>query len=346
VARRFIELVGPVCPALLDDAEKSGCDLFAVTPYLFWPAVYGVPRLGRRVIFHGAAHDEPELHLGIMREVFLSVGGFAFNSYAERALVERTFPIATLPAKVIGNSVTEGPGDPAAARAELGLGADEPFVLTVGRVERDKGSHALAGLWREYRRRRPDAPRLVFLGPVHEELDGVSDGDDGDDADDGVDGDDAILVAGRRSEEVKWGALRACRFLIAPSPWESFSLVVLEAWLAGKAVIVNGLCEATMEHCRRSGGGLSFSDAVEFEVIVDRLLSDGDLREHLARRGGAYARRQFSWPAVVDRYAALAHEIAAAAAGAGAAGADGTDGRHETDGSDGRQPRGTRPAPL
>ena len=43
-----------------------------------------------------------------MREVFLSVGGFAFNSYAERALVERTFPVAHLPAGVIGNSVAEG----------------------------------------------------------------------------------------------------------------------------------------------------------------------------------------------------------------------------------------------
>jgi glycosyltransferase involved in cell wall biosynthesis len=295
VANRFIDLVGPVCPDVLDHAESSACDLIAVTPYLFWPAVHGAPRLGRRVIFHGAAHDEPELHLGIMRPVFLSVGGFAFNSYAERALVERTFPIAHLPARVIGNSVAEGPGDPTAARAELGLAPDEPFVLSIGRVERDKGSHALADLWRSYRRRHPGAPRLVLLGPVHDELAG----------------DDDVLVAGRRSEEVKWGALRACTFLIAPSPWESFSLVVLEAWLAGRPVMVNGRCQATVEACRRSGGGFSFSDAVEFDVIVDRLLADAVLRDHLARRGGAYARRQFSWPAVVDRYAALADDIRA-----------------------------------
>jgi glycosyltransferase involved in cell wall biosynthesis len=293
VARLFVELVGPVCPDVIDQAASSACDLIAVTPYLFWPAVHGTPRLGRRVIFHGAAHDEPELHLGIMREVFLSVGGFAFNSYAERALVERTFPIAHLPAAVIGNSVEEGTGDPTQARTELGLGSDERFVLCVGRVERDKGAHALAALWRRYRRHRPQAPRLVLLGPVHEDLAG----------------DDDVLVVGRRSDEIKWGALRACEFLIAPSPWESFSLVVLEAWLAGRAVVVNGQCEATVEHCRRSGGGLWFSDAVEFDVIVDRLASDGALRDHLAARGEAYARRQFSWPAVVDRYAALADHI-------------------------------------
>jgi glycosyltransferase involved in cell wall biosynthesis len=343
VARRFVELVGPVCPAVLDRAVSSDCDLFAVTPYLFWPAVHGVERLGKKVIFHGAAHDEPELHLRIMRKVFLSVGGFAFNSYAERALVEKTFPIAGLPARVIGNSVEEGPGDPATARAELGLGAEEPFVLSIGRVERDKGSHALAALWREYRTRRPDAPRLVLLGPVHEALDDVlTGGAGGSGGPGGPAGGDDVLVVGRRSEEIKWGALRGCEFLIAPSPWESFSLVVLEAWLAGKAVIVNGLCEATVEHCRRSGGGLTFSDAVEFEVIVDRLLSDGALRDHLARRGEAYARRQFSWPAVVDRYEALAHDIAAAVAGAGGAGAGADAGA----GGEARQPRGARPAPL
>jgi glycosyltransferase involved in cell wall biosynthesis len=151
----------------------------------------------------------------------------------------------------------------------------------------------LAELWRRYRRRRPDAPRLVIVGPVHEELAG----------------DDDVVVAGRQSETVKWGALRACTFLIAPSPWESFSLVVLESWLAGRAVVANGRCEATVEHCRRSGGGLWFDDSVEFEVIIDRLVDDGALRDRLARRGGAYARRQFSWPAVTDRYAALADRI-------------------------------------
>jgi glycosyltransferase involved in cell wall biosynthesis len=297
VAHRYIELVGPVCPDVLDDADSSDCELMAVTPYLFWPSVHGVPRLGRRVIFHGAAHDEAELHLPLMRRVFTSVGGFAFNSHAERALVERTFPIAQLPAAVIGNSVSEGAGDAEAARAELGLGRGEPFVLCVGRVARAKGAHGLAELWRRYRRHRPDVPRLVLLGPVHEDLAS----------------DDDVVVAGGRPEEIKWGALRGCQFLIAPSTQESFSLVILEAWLAGRAVVVNGHCPATVEQCRRSGGGLWFSDAVEFGAVVDRLLDDGELRDYLATAGGSYARRQFSWPAVVRRYVSLAAAIQASA---------------------------------
>ena len=296
LAHQFVELVGPVCPDALDAAEKSGNDLVAITPYVFWPAVHGVPRLGRRVLFHGAAHDEAELHLRIMRPVFSAVGGFAFNSFAERSLVERTFPVAHLPSNVIGNAVVERDGDPVAARAALGLGPDEPFVLCVGRVERIKGAHVLAEMWQLYRQRRRGVPRLVLLGPVNEPLDG---GDD-------------VVVAGRHSEAVKWGALRSAELVVTPSAFESFSLVVVEAWLAGRAVVVNGRCAATVEACRRGGGGLWFSGYASFEALMDRLLGDADLRAQLAASGERYARQLFDWDAIVGRYAGLAERVLAA----------------------------------
>jgi len=298
VARRFVELVGPVCPDVIDDAAESDCDLMAVTPYLFWPAVSGIPRLGRRVIFHSAAHDEAELHLPIMREVFGAVGGFAYNSYSEQALVERTFPVAHLPAGVIGATVDAGSGDPDAARTALGLAPGERFVLCVGRVERAKGAHVLADMWRLYCSRRPGAPRLVLVGPVHEALHG----------------DDDVIVAGRQPEAVKWGALQGCELFVTPSAWESFSLVVLEAWLAGAPVLVNRRCDATLEHCLRSGGGLSFFDYADFEAVVDRLLGDRPLRELLVRNGRSYTGRVFNWAAIVDRYEALADRVLTRAA--------------------------------
>jgi len=303
LARRLVELAGPVCPEVLDAAEASTCDPVAVTPYLYWPAVVGAPRLGRRVVFHGAAHDEPELHLPLMAAVYGAVGGFAFNSFAEQALVERCFRVAERPAAVIGNAVVEGAGDPAEARAALGLSPGEPFVLSLGKVERAKGSHALAELWRAYRARRPGAPRLVLVGPVHDELAGDAD----------------VVVAGRRPEDVKWGALRAAAMVVVPSAWESFSLVVLEAWLAGAPVVVNRRCEATVEHCVRSGGGLWFEEYADFEALADRLLGDPALRARLAAAGRAYTERTFSWPAVLDRYETLTERILRSRRGAPAA---------------------------
>lgn len=307
-ALEYVRLVGPVCPeassAAAAAAEDGRCDLVAVTPYLYWPTVHTVPRIGRRVVFHGAAHDEPELSLPVMPEVFESVGGFAFNSFSERELVEGRFAVAHLPSSVIGNAVNEGAGDESAARRALGLDPDEPFVLCVGRVERAKGANALAALWQMYCRRRPGAPRLVFIGPEHDPIGSAPGGS----APGGP-----IVVAGRQPEEVKWGALAACELLVAPSAQESFSLVVLEGWLAGRPVIVNGRCGPTVEHCRRSGGGLWFRDYADFEVVMDRLLADGALRRRLADRGGAYTRDVFAWPRVLDRYEELAGRILAAA---------------------------------
>ena len=297
----YIRLVGPVCPeataAVAAALDEGRCDLVAVTPYLYWPTVQAVPRMGRKVIFHGAAHDEPELHLPVMAEVFGSVGGFAFNSFSERTLVERRFGVGHLPSSMIGNAVNEGSGDPARARRVLGLEPDEPFVLCVGKVERAKGATALAELWRQYRRRRPDAARLVYVGPEHDDIGPADPG---------------IVVAGRRPEEVKWGALAACELLVAPSAQESFSLVVLEAWLAGRPVVVNGRCGPTVEHCRRSGGGLWFEDYGDFEAALDRLLADPPLRRRMAVRGRAYTRDVFAWPRILDRYEELAGRILAA----------------------------------
>ncbi|HWE57395.1 MAG TPA: glycosyltransferase family 4 protein [Acidimicrobiales bacterium] len=297
-AMEYVRLVGPVCPDAVAAAEGSNCDLVAVTPYLYWPTVVGVPALGRRVLFHGAAHDEPELQLPVMERVFGAVGGFAFNTYSERALVEKTFRVGHLPSAIVGNAVDEGAGDPMAARAALGLGRDEPFVLCLGKVERAKGSVGLASLWRMYRARRPDAPRLVFIGPVHDQ--GIASAADA-----------GVILAGRQPDAVKWGALTACSLLIAPSGQESFSLVVLEAWLSGRPVLVNGRCQPTVEHCRRSGGGLWFEDYGDFEVAVDRLLADPELGAALAARGHAYTRSEFAWPALLDRYEALAGRVLA-----------------------------------
>ena len=302
-AEDYVRLVGPVCPAAVDAAVGSDCDLVAVTPYLYWPAVRAVPRLGRRCLFHGAAHDEPELYFPMMPALFEAVGGFAFNSFAERDLVEHNFPVGHLPSAVIGNAVNEGRGDPAAARREVGLGPDEPFALCLGRVERSKGTTALSEMWGLYRRRRPDAPRLVVLGPVH----------------DPPAGSDGVVLAGRRTEAVKWGLLEACSFLVAPSAQESFSLVVIEAWLAGRPVLVNGRCGPTVEHCRRSGGGVWFHEYGDLEVAVDRLFGDTAMRDRLGRIGEGYARRQFGWEAVLDRYEDLADRVRRRAGTAGRA---------------------------
>jgi len=72
-------------------------------------------------------------------------------------------------------------------------------------------------------------------------------------------------VTGTVSEADKWDILAGAEVMVTPSAYESFSLVLLEAWTLGVPVLVNASCAATMEHCRRSGGGLWFESFRSFE---------------------------------------------------------------------------------
>lgn len=120
-----------------------------------------------------------------------------------------------------------------------------------------------------------------------------------------------IDVLGSVSEAVKWALLRRAVALVSPSGWESFSLVVVEAWSARTPVVVNATCEATVEHCRRSGRGLPFGSYGELEVALDRLYGDAGFATQLGERGRAYVEHRFRWPVVVDRYAAFLTSMAA-----------------------------------
>ncbi len=99
--------------------------------------------------------------------------------------------------------------------------------------------------------------------------------------------------------------------MVNPSAYESFSLVLLEAWTLGVPVLVNAACAATMEHCRRSGGGLWFDSYRSFEVAVDRLADDPELRSRLGDNGRVYTARYYRWPSIIRRYVGFLQQVMA-----------------------------------
>ncbi|MEO1063083.1 MAG: glycosyltransferase family 4 protein [Actinomycetota bacterium] len=282
---------GPYCPAAVDAAVASDCDSLAGYPYLYWPTVEIVRRAPDRAIVHLAAHDEPPLFLPVFGEVFAAARGLVFHTEAEERLVERVHPIAHLPRRVLGLGVTEHASAPD-ARERVGVG-DRPFVLCLGRVDPGKGTEALARFFAAYQQRRPGPLQLVFAGPVVAEPSAHPD----------------LHVAGIVDEDVKWGLLDEAAVLVSPSGYESFSFVVLEAMARRTPIMVNRRCGPTMEHAMGSGAGLPYDDYGTFEVSLDRLLADPDLRAALGEVGQRYVRRKFSWSAVVDRYVSFLQQV-------------------------------------
>lgn len=283
--QRWIELQGPVCPEVVEAVAASDADAVVFVPYLYYPTVRGIGRVAGRAVMHPAAHDEPALSLPLFRDVFGAARGFAFLTDSERRLVERTFPVAAVPQIVMGLGVETAPGDPATARDRLGLG-DRPYLCCVGRVDDGKGTGMLARFFAAYKTRHPGPLALALLGPVVHRPPAHPD----------------VVVTGPVDEDTKWGALRGALALVSPSAFESFSLVILEAWAAGVPVVVNAACGPTRDHCAQSRGGLWFSGYGTFEAILDRLQGDPSLRAALAAQGGDYVRRRFAWPAIMARY--------------------------------------------
>jgi glycosyltransferase involved in cell wall biosynthesis len=296
-AERWIDLQGPLCPEVVEATAASDADVVAFYPYLYYPTVRGITRVGRRAILHAAAHDEPPLRLPVFRKVFGSAAGLVFHTFGERRLVHRLFPVAELPQVVLGLGVEPEVGDQAVARNALGLG-ERPYLCCVGRVDDHKGCRALWRFFLAYKERHPGPLALVFAGQV---VDRPPDHRD-------------IVVAGPVDEAVKAGLMAGSVALVSPSALESFSLVLVEAWSAGVPAMVNRACEATLEQCRRSGAGLWFAGYGEFEAALDRLLGDHELRALLAIRGRRFVAANFEWPVVLERYRQFAQGVANRAA--------------------------------
>jgi len=294
IEERWVDQQGPVCPGALDAAAASGADAVVFYPYLYWPTVHGVRRLGSRAIVHPAAHDEPALGLAPYRDVMAGGRALVFQTESERDLVRRYFEVEHLPQLLLGLGVEVAPPgpDPAATRSALGLG-DRPYLLCLGRVDDGKGAGRLASLFTAYKDRNAGPLSLVFAGPVVDRPPSRPD----------------VVVAGVVDDVTKWGLLRGAEALVNPSPHEAFSIVLMEAWTAGRPVIVNAACAATREHCARSGGGLWFGGAPSFEAVVGRLHRDAVLRGRLGKAGAAYVERSFLWPSLIDRYRAFLHRV-------------------------------------
>jgi glycosyltransferase involved in cell wall biosynthesis len=292
--REWIERQGPVSSALLAAIGDSDADLCVFSPYLFHPTIHGVPAARGRAVLHPAAHDEPPLRLPLLRRVMSDVRGMVFYTHVERQLTERRFRTAATPHIVLGLGIEEHEGDAAAARAALGID-DAPYLLCVGRVDPSKGTTTLGRFFADYKERHPGPLKLVLVGQIVDPPEAHPD----------------IVLTGLVPDDVKWGALRGATAYVTPSAYESFSLVVLESWVAGVPVLVNARCGATREHCERSGGGLWFDDYAHFEVAVDRLLGDDALRARLVERGRAYVDENFRWPVLIDRYAGFLERVQA-----------------------------------
>lgn len=295
-AEAWMRAQGPWAPGLFEHlrARRGDFDAFVFFTYLYATSYYGLPEVEERALLVPTAHDEWPLYLPVWERFFARPRALLFNTPEERSLLQRRFPGLALPGVLAG----VGPDPPercdaAAFRARYGI--EGPFWLYVGRIEPSKGCVELLRHYARYRARRRDAPPLVLVGRAFMELPETP----------------GVVPTGFVDEQTKWDALAACQALVMPSPYESLSIVLLEAWTAGRPVLVNGGCEVLVGQTRRAQGGLWYEDADEFAAALERLL-DPAVADALGRQGRAFAAEWASWERIGRTYVEAIEGLATA----------------------------------
>lgn len=315
--REWLKMQGPWCPALLEylQAHHRSYDALIFFTYLYAPTVLGLAIDPSRSILVPTAHDEPAIRLDIYREMFRLPAAIAYNTEVERNFLKTTFPIRTIAEETVGCGVDlmagEGDGPLLAPVGGEPAGDDEgegsadvmaqlktrgvafrrrhrlhgPFLLYGGRIDAGKGCEELLEYFTSYKEQGGDAA-LVLMGVKLMQIPEVP----------------WVRFAGLLSERERLQALEAATIVVVPSPFESLSLLALEAMAVGTPILCNGRSEVLVEHCLESDAGLFYTDRDEFIECASLLLADERLRRSMGRNGKEYIKRNYRWDVILAKY--------------------------------------------
>ncbi len=286
-----------VCsPALTDYVGKHrDAYVYLFIPYLFGTTYWGMDACDGRAILIPCLHDEAYARMKLIEAMFAKAERIIFHTESELELARKLYTLREDAPRLVGTGVDTGwtanAGD---FREKYGLA--QPFILYAGRKEPGKNVERLIAYFRRYRQRNPKVA-LVLIGGGEPPM-AVSPGE-------------AIYDLGFLSVQDKYDAYAAATVLCQPSLKESFSIVLMEAWMAEIPVLVSGYCRVTREHCLRSNGGLYFTNYPEFEVSLDLLLGKPRMRQALGANGRRYVLENYRWDLIVERYRRLIREMGA-----------------------------------
>ena len=322
----WLKQQGPWCPSLQEYLKHhhKQYDVLIFFTYLYAPTVLGLEVAPAKSVLVPTAHDEPAIRLDIFKDLFSRPAALVFNTESERRFVHEQFADRPLLEDVGGVGVDipqhrPYPRMPAPADEESPADGEESELAGSDDAEaaRRFPPHLLARGAVFRRRHRLYGPIVLYGGRIDpgkgcEELieyfsSYVQDGGNGTLTLMGVKlmalpEEPFVRFAGLLSDEERLQALEAATVVVVPSPYESLSLIALEAFGAGTPVLANARSEVLIEHCLRSNAGLFYADRDEFVECLKLLVADDQLRSAMGRNGRDYVRSNYRWDVVLGKY--------------------------------------------
>ena len=285
---------GPHTPALLEHVRVHGgeYDLLLFWAFRYAPTFFGVPLVSDRAVLLPTAEEDPAVDLGVLPEFFAKPAGYLFLTPEEETLVSTRAGRALGPSQIIGIGLEPERATRPARDVLERLGVPAEFVLYLGRVDRNKGCATLLEYFQEYIDGGGDTT-LVLAGPATLMIPDHP----------------RIRALGYVADDVRRALLSHARALIVPSPYESLSIVLLEAWNHATPALVNAYCKVLQGQVRRASGGLYYRSSREFQEALSWLLDNNAGRRELGEQGLAYVDREYRWPTVLERVERLLEEV-------------------------------------
>lgn len=267
--------------------------LFVFIPYMFGTTYFGSAAAGEKAVLIPCFHDESYAYMHSFAERFSRVRGMAFLSQPESDLAHKLYDLSGVDARVMGLGVEDIPGDAARFRKKYGI--EGPFLLYAGRKDSGKKVDLLLEHFAEYKRTHKSPLQLVLIGGGEIKIPkSVA---------------HAVHDLGFVDKQDKYDAYAAATVFCQPSWFESFSIVIMESWLAGRPVMVSKQCAVTSNFVQESQGGVVFSNYDEFAAGLDRILADGAAADQMGQSGRRYVQQHFIWPEVTTRYKAFFEQL-------------------------------------
>ena len=285
---------GPFVPRLVERLRQRRDEFAAVLffTYLYFPTYWGLRAAPERAILVPTTHDEPALSLGIFEEVFAAPKAFAFLTRPEEALVRSRFAVGDRPAVVAGMGI-EAPASPDVEAFRIRHDVRGPYVLYAGRIDAGKGCAEMLAFYEQHRCRCRGAAELLLIGRL-----AMSEPRQ-----------PGVRYLGYLSEGEKHAAMAGASAVVCASPYESLSIVLLEAFALATPGLVNGRSPVLRDHCVRANAGLYYTTAAEFSEGLELLAREEGLRRALGENGRRYVDAEYRWDAVLARYEKLIETV-------------------------------------
>jgi len=296
--RQWLEEHGPVTPALVEHLRRHEKDYDAIVffSYRYWTTYFGMQVAPHKSLLVPTAEHDRVLYLRLFREFFRLPAAIVFNTPEEKDLIERVTGNDNLPGDVVGTGINRPavvPVDEVAPRLDL-LG---DYLVYVGRIEPEKGCAVMIDHFLRWQRETRAATTLALFGRSTMTFSENA----------------HVRLMGVVPDGEKLAAIARARALVMPSRHESLSMVVLEAWMMNRPVLVNGDCEVLRGQVLRANGGLYYRRYEEFAAAMDLLVSAPGLADRLGRQGHAYFQENYAWERVMEKYERLLARAASAA---------------------------------